>query len=238
MFRPKFSVFFVIAFISLLNSKLISQVSNPITSEPGISVDHLTFIDANKATQIPFTGDLNFSIPILTIPGRNGLDFPVHLNYNGRIRSKQKATWVGLGFNLQVGSVTRNVVKRVDEQQESMFNGTTSYNFNLGVVNGSADHVDEATGIMLGSIADYEEWDNYNVILPDGGSRIKPIFDDQGIVKFESEDRKAWRIYYNIINNNVNYNQNLDDFIPNFGITKEDGTDYIFNHQSTVITIH
>ncbi len=49
-----------------------------------------------------FRGDLNLSIPLMTVPGRGGLDYDITLNYvNGNgIPASEAASWVGLGWNL------------------------------------------------------------------------------------------------------------------------------------------
>jgi YD repeat-containing protein len=54
-------------------------------------------------------GDLNLSIPVMTIPGSNGLDFNVIFSYKSGILYHQIASWVGLGWNFDPGSITRDV---------------------------------------------------------------------------------------------------------------------------------
>ncbi|HYE57102.1 MAG TPA: hypothetical protein VD948_01305, partial [Rhodothermales bacterium] len=54
-------------------------------------------------------GDLNLSLPVLTVPGRGGLDYPVSLSYRSGIAITQSATWVGLGWSFDPGSITRDV---------------------------------------------------------------------------------------------------------------------------------
>ncbi|MEM6335942.1 MAG: SpvB/TcaC N-terminal domain-containing protein, partial [Bacteroidota bacterium] len=44
-------------------------------------------------------GDLSLSLPVLTVPGRGGLDFQVSLSYSSGIRVNQQAGWVGLGWS-------------------------------------------------------------------------------------------------------------------------------------------
>jgi hypothetical protein len=55
-------------------------------------------------------GDLNLSIPVLTVPGTHGLDFDINFSYKAGIRYHQKASWIGLGWNFDPGSITRDVV--------------------------------------------------------------------------------------------------------------------------------
>ncbi|MCD6067122.1 MAG: hypothetical protein K0S33_1948 [Bacteroidetes bacterium] len=54
------------------------------------------------------TGDFNYNLPLLTVPGPNG-GYPINLNYNAGITTEQEASWVGLGWNLNVGEISRTV---------------------------------------------------------------------------------------------------------------------------------
>jgi hypothetical protein len=53
------------------------------------------------------TGDLNYGIPILTIPGENGFNYELKLSYNSDFAPDDEASWVGWGWNLNIGSITR-----------------------------------------------------------------------------------------------------------------------------------
>jgi len=55
------------------------------------------------------TGDMGLSLPLFTVPGRSGLDYPIVLNYKAGIKMDQQASWVGLGWNLDVDSVSRQI---------------------------------------------------------------------------------------------------------------------------------
>lgn len=52
----------------------------------------------------PFTGKFSYNIPVLTIG-----DYPINLSYNANVTMDQEASWAGLGWNLNVGQVTRTV---------------------------------------------------------------------------------------------------------------------------------
>ena len=54
-------------------------------------------------------GDLTMSIPLLTVPGRGGLDYPITLTYRSGVTLQQTSTWVGLGWGFDPGSITRDV---------------------------------------------------------------------------------------------------------------------------------
>lgn len=51
-----------------------------------------------------FTGDFSYNIPLLDVGG-----YPLALGYNSGISMDQEASWTGLGWNLNPGSITRNM---------------------------------------------------------------------------------------------------------------------------------
>lgn len=51
-----------------------------------------------------FTGDFSYNIPLLDVGG-----YPVNIFYNSGITMDQDASWVGLGWNINPGSITRNM---------------------------------------------------------------------------------------------------------------------------------
>ena len=61
-----------------------------------------------------FTGDFNYNIPLLDVGG-----YPVNIFYNSGITMGQEASWVGLGWNINPGTISRNMRGLPDD-----FNGT------------------------------------------------------------------------------------------------------------------
>jgi hypothetical protein len=55
-----------------------------------------------------FTGDFNYNLPLLTVPGPNG-GYPINMTYNAGVGMEQEASWVGLGWNLNPGVVNREL---------------------------------------------------------------------------------------------------------------------------------
>lgn len=51
-----------------------------------------------------FSGDMKYNIPLFDIDG-----YPVNLNYNSGIGMDDEASWVGLGWNLNVGAINRQL---------------------------------------------------------------------------------------------------------------------------------
>lgn len=54
------------------------------------------------------TGDFNYNIPLMVVPGPNG-GYPINLAYHAGIGMEQEASWVGLGWNINPGAITRNL---------------------------------------------------------------------------------------------------------------------------------
>ncbi|GEM_PF-1017437 len=60
-----------------------------------------------------FTGDFSYSIPLMDVEG-----YPIVLSYSSNVTMLQEASWVGLGWDLNVGAVSREMRGIPDE-----FNG-------------------------------------------------------------------------------------------------------------------
>ena len=83
----------------------------------GIAKDNLSVIY--------LTGDLNYSIQLLEIPnGKN--TFPVSAVYQAGITMEQEASWIGLGWNLYPGAITRSVQGAPDDYKHKKITTTTS----------------------------------------------------------------------------------------------------------------
>ncbi len=55
-----------------------------------------------------FSGDFNYNIPLLTVPGPNG-GYPVNIAYHAGIGMEDEASWVGLGWNINPGVISRQM---------------------------------------------------------------------------------------------------------------------------------
>lgn len=74
------------------------------------------------------SGDFTYNIPIINVPGPEG-GYPLSLNYHAGIQQGEEASWVGLGWNLQPGSITRGLKGYPDDyKNEPIF---TNYRSNV-----------------------------------------------------------------------------------------------------------
>ena len=70
-------------------------------------------IDPSHTVNIT-TGEMKFSLPLGTVQGMNGADFPINLDYGAGIKVQQAASPAGLGFAYGPGGISRKVVYVAD----------------------------------------------------------------------------------------------------------------------------
>ncbi len=74
-----------------------------------------SFKSVNSSDMVDlFTGDFSYNIPLMDVGG-----YPVNIHYNSGVSMDQEASWVGLGWNLNPGTVSRSTRGMPDD-----FNGT------------------------------------------------------------------------------------------------------------------
>jgi hypothetical protein len=55
-----------------------------------------------------FSGAFTYNLPVIQIPGANGGGYALSLSYHGGASPDEEASWVGYGWTLNPGSITRN----------------------------------------------------------------------------------------------------------------------------------
>jgi len=105
------------AFISLfimMEAILQPTISLALTTGPH-QPEYISYEQPGATDMVNLlTGDFAFSLPILEVPGPEG-SFSVPLTYNAGIGLEQEASWCGLGFNINVGSITREINQYPDD---------------------------------------------------------------------------------------------------------------------------
>ncbi|WP_278008812.1 hypothetical protein [Flavobacterium gyeonganense] len=76
------------------------------------------------------SGDFNYNIPIMDVGG-----YPLNLAYNSGITMDQEASWVGLGWNLNVGQIERQVRGLPDDFRgdEMVYENNLKQNRTVGI---------------------------------------------------------------------------------------------------------
>jgi hypothetical protein len=92
--------------LNLLAQFVCPVAAYALTNGPG-QPEFQSFEPAGTTEMVNlFTGDFNYNIPLMTVPGPNG-GYPINLAYHAGISMEQEASWVGLGWNINAGAINR-----------------------------------------------------------------------------------------------------------------------------------
>lgn len=109
--RKKIAIFCCALFLTQL---LQPTVTFALTAGPGQPEAQL-FQAAGTTEMVDlFSGDFSYNIPLFELPGPNG-GYPFNLSYQAGIGMDQEASWVGLGWSLNPGAITRQMRGLPDE---------------------------------------------------------------------------------------------------------------------------
>lgn len=67
-----------------------------------------------------FTGDFNYNLPVLQVPGPNGGGYAMSLSYHAGASPEEEASWVGYGWTLNPGAINRQVRGIPDDWKDVM----------------------------------------------------------------------------------------------------------------------
>jgi hypothetical protein len=82
----------------------------------------------------PFSGDFSYNIPLLDVDG-----YPVNISYHSNVNNDQEASWVGLGWNINPGVISRGMRGIPDDfrgeniTKEISVKDNKTYGLSLGV---------------------------------------------------------------------------------------------------------
>lgn len=94
-------------------------------------------VDVTDLVNLP-TGDFTYVVPLGDVKGPAGVGYPLTLSYHAGIANEQEASFVGLGWSMNVGSIVRAVRGFPDDyagEQVSSYlhnDGKDGWAFNLG----------------------------------------------------------------------------------------------------------
>lgn len=104
--------------INLITQLCFPTVSWALTSGPA-QEEFSSFEPASTSDMVDiYSGDFTYNIPLLTVPGPNG-GYPINLSYHSGATMDQEASWVGLGWSLNVGSINRQIRGLPDDYNQA-----------------------------------------------------------------------------------------------------------------------
>ncbi len=146
--RKTIAVFFLLNFLSTIMPYNALYANNNGPNAPEAS----GFEPVNATDMVNLSsGDMSYVLPLLEVDG-----FPVTLSYHAGIPMEMDASWVGLGWNINTGSISRGVVSTPDDWNKGRsmkfryyYFETESYSVDVGVGFGKAASV--GVGLSWGS---------------------------------------------------------------------------------------
>src|SRR3954470_16735276 len=116
--------------ISIFMECVSPSVALALTSGPA-QEEFASFEPATTTDMVDlYSGDFTYNIPLLSVPGPNG-GYPINLAYHSGVSTEQEASWVGLGWNLNVGAVSRNLMGLPDDFNGDMITKTQHVKKNI-----------------------------------------------------------------------------------------------------------
>lgn len=158
---------------------LLTQISLPtvVVAQGGPdAVNAIGSADGISQLVNPATGDFSYSIPLFNVDG-----YPMNLNYTAGIKPDQQASWVGLGWSLTPGAISRHVKGMPDDfdgtdqiTREFNFKKRSLYGLNL---RGAVEYVGLKTqsrsaigGVSLSGGIRYDNYTGINTSIGGGAS--------------------------------------------------------------------
>ncbi|MDB5089165.1 MAG: hypothetical protein JWR09_3159 [Mucilaginibacter sp.] len=126
---------------TLVNQTLTPSIAYALTAGP--TAPEATSFEPIDTTDMvnPLSGSFTYNMPLLEVPGSEG-GYPLSLSYHAGIQPNEEASWVGLGWTLNPGSIARNVNGYPDDWSgaqgltRSVWNGGSTETITGGVAIG------------------------------------------------------------------------------------------------------
>jgi hypothetical protein len=103
--RKRVALFLLLLTVSEIGLPGISYALTSGPSQPEFS--SFEPVSTNQLVD-EFSGDFTYNIPVLSIPGPQGSDYPLSLSYHSGATPEEEASWVGYGWTLNPGAINRN----------------------------------------------------------------------------------------------------------------------------------
>ena len=94
--------------VNLLTQAIFPVGAYALTAGPS-SPEFSSFTPVTSTDMVNvFSGDFNYNLPVIEVPGTEGGGYALSLSYNSGTSSEEEASWVGFGWTLNPGAINRN----------------------------------------------------------------------------------------------------------------------------------
>jgi len=128
----------VFMLLTIVNQVLTPTIAYALTSGP--TAPEATSFEPIDTTDMvnTLTGNFTYGLPLLEVPGPEG-GYPLSMAYHAGIQPNEDASWVGLGWSLNPGAISRSVngfaddFSDVNNSRRDYWAGGSRSTFNIGV---------------------------------------------------------------------------------------------------------
>jgi hypothetical protein len=115
--RTRYQKFIAAFMLTIMSAEILTpNIAYALTSGPA-APETSSFQQAGVTDMVDlFTGNMNYNLPVMDVDG-----YPLNLSYGSGSGMDDEASWVGLGWNLHVGSVTRQLRGLPDDMSGDNF---------------------------------------------------------------------------------------------------------------------
>ncbi len=104
---------------AMLSQMVFPTAAFALTEGPS-QPEQKSFTPINATDMVDlFSGNFKYNLPLMEVPGPNG-GYPINLGYNAGITTDQEASMVGLGWNLNLGNISRSMRGLPDDFKEDL----------------------------------------------------------------------------------------------------------------------
>ncbi|MEM9857749.1 MAG: hypothetical protein AAF843_10345 [Bacteroidota bacterium] len=181
MVRNKFILksFSLLGIVLIVQSTVVPGVTYALTSGP-TAPEATSFEPVDTSSMVDaLTGDMTYGVPLLEVPGPSG-GYPLSLSYHAGIMPNEEASWVGLGWTLNPGAISRSVSGYPDDHDnvpdvdQEVWEGGESKTTQIGItvpLHGYAS-VDASLTISRDTYRGFSVQENVNVRLNTGPFQV------------------------------------------------------------------
>ncbi|MDB5274750.1 MAG: hypothetical protein JWO58_3117 [Chitinophagaceae bacterium] len=118
------ALFFV---VNILLEAICPAMAWALTSGPS-QPEYSSFEPVSTTNMVnEFSGDFNYNLPVVNIPGPNGGGYAMSLAYHSGASSEEEASWVGFGWTLNPGAINRGKQGVPDDFSGDVTNDNITY---------------------------------------------------------------------------------------------------------------